>query len=800
MSHKRKRKRDTLEADGLYSDGSGVSSSHKKDKVDDVFRFNQHDESDITRMCIDEVQMYPKCSSEYHAGTDYPVELCDKPHVALTAHEQQSSNFEDLLFGLLSDNQSFRVPDTAVVVSSTRDSVHKADTSDTSSDGDTNASDAAGQTRITNHNFEEVSEARLNQMHSILSTGVMNNCNVQSAVSSEFHTANGCSADSKPVTLQSTKKQDKGKKPVKPSPDCAELCSESKRHERKSKKKHKSLLASLSPSQMLCDNRNQHSLLRKVHRTVTMHGAECGKLSSHTTVNVVNHCSELNFSSVENFSSSDPGYCGMPELCKKNKKQQKHKKTIGDYSEFESSQSVRHKKKQEHVSSVVNDMFSNTDSCNVALGKKHNTADRGRMVVKNGCTQIADHLGLSVQNIEPDSEGGCCSLWTSCNKQNAIEKQVKSFQDCDEFEGLQSSSGSGKKKKKKRHRVHDRVSPYEAELQTSSVDKFHTLSTTGVGSSVSKKCLELDIGSTKCLSAFKDDGCIASAESEKPQTNCDRYEKITCVGIENHCHKDCSNLESTPHKTKSKNVISECSSPSLTFFNSSRLTVSSPELCDTADMQKTVVTSTLSTESLLGRSSVCSVINSEDALIEGHSPQLPVHKVSDENEFEHLLFSVVVADESSAVSNSRHENDLNEDSAISSKKCGPEYALSASSSDVDCDEVDTCFVATQRTSVSTQPTSSQAISAGYKLGLCTTDSKFNKVGLMMCESPVKKSENDSTCSTERSPLLLDSTLLPRFCCDVQTPVHLQRVNVNDTDRSGSNLQISYPTVTPGKQV
>ena len=808
MSCKRKRKRALCKfvndssdaglsfpaADELYSDGSGINLPHKKCKMNENSTFYQNDNDISNRTYTDQVMMFgnrdsSECCSNEIQQADCTELACvsDEQHVALAVDEQQSSNFEELLFGLISENECSQVVsqkhNTTGVVESTREQVNKADICNSVNDSSSDSDSVISQVGDSNQYCVEGNNLHVGGTSCFSSTDVLNNFSNPSA------------AD----LSQSTKKKSQKPEKCTSTPDCGKLCNMSECHEKKSKQKRRHMLASMSLSETFPDNRNQCSLLRKLHRTMSMHK----KMSKEATADVlvVDRGLELNFSSIENMSSGESGYCDMSESSKKHKKQRKNKKVSEDCAQFDSSQSLHHRKKRhhEHMLSPVNNVFSSSH-WSLASHKEHSTIDRERTVVKNDSIQIAADLNHIDHGGEPDAEDGYCTSQASHCKQNALKKQVTLTEYCTESKDSQSLRY--KKKKKKKHHVHDEVSP-AAELHRMAVDKSSVPYAIDVSVPMSNDCLEQNIIHTEHVPSG-DNGYIDSAESEKQQNN--RKEHKTIIEVENqttinseHCTK-LNSSESTPYKTKSKKKAgSECMSSSV-CSNSSSVVACSPMLHGISDKQKTAVTkSSTQTDGVLFHDSLVHCVdNSEDVLLEKDLPNecstvlcenMSVNKKSEEDEFEQLLLNVLVGEKNSS-----------EEFTLSSKESECEHAkLFDSSSDDDFYDVDTCPITKWCTSANTQLTSSQTVSAGYKLGLCTTELKDNKkTGHMKCASQTQKSQEYHTCSSDGSPSLLNSTSLLRFHCDMQIPDHLEEVS--DIDSSAPKLVDPTVSVTPDKAV
>jgi len=682
-------------ADELYTDCSGSSSPPKKRKVNDSCRFQQKNDDILNRTYADDVQVSENHnSSECRTGSNIVktadcielAHLTDQPHVALRADEQQSANFEQLLLGLISGSECAPVVpqkcDTACVVESSGEQIHKADIcssiSDTSSDSsDTDTYNNVGQVGVNNQ-YSLEGNAHLGGTSCLSSTCASVNYSNKSAADSELHTVNARSEYNETDLSQSTKKQNKEKKPEKWTLDCAKLCSKSECQERKSKQKRRHMLASVPPSQTFSNNNSQFALLRKVRRMMNMHEVVCGKMSLQTTMGVVDHCSELSDGSIENMSSSEPGCRRVPESNKKHRRQE----LTEDYTEFERSQLIHHKKKRHHddTSSAVNSLCSNVDNLSLPSNKEHRTIEGEEVVFEINSVQAVDHLDSSVQNTgrELDRNDGCCTVSAFSNKPNAFTKKVTLTGDSVGFKNSQPLSH--KKKKKKRYREHNRVSTHTAELER--IDKFSSPCTLPL---YNNDCLELNVSHTECAPS-DDDGYVDL--SGKQQNNSEKSEKIT--EVENHCsvnNEGCVKSiesDSTPNRTKPKpKMLNDCSSP-LIYADSNSPAACLSVMSGSVDRQTAAV--------LFHDSSACSVKNSGDVLLEKDLPQkcgavlcenMSIHKKSEEDEFEQLLLNVLVADKSCLLSHSLHESSKTEDFAVSNKAPGHERSFSESTSDDD---------------------------------------------------------------------------------------------------------------------
>ena len=343
-------------ADELYSDYSAMNSPHKKRKVNDTSRFHQN--GDDCSYGTDDVQVFGNHnSSDFHTGSNI-TEQGDCARIALASDEQQSSNFEDLLFGLLSGNDCSLVIsqkcDTASV-EGTKERVHKAEIRRSVSDTSSDCSDA-DISQVASSQRSAEATARLDGTSCFLSKTVTSNCNNPSAAVSEFNIASDHSVSVKTDLLPSTSKHKK-KKSKKLTEDCATLYSESECHEKKPKQTKQHTFTCVSPSRT-SDN-SQYALLRKVHRTVNVHEAGCDKMSTQATTDTFNRL-ELNVSSIENVSSGKTSYRDKPKSSKKHKKERKNKEVTKDCTEFESSQSIQNRKKKHHKH--IDNMCSSSDS------------------------------------------------------------------------------------------------------------------------------------------------------------------------------------------------------------------------------------------------------------------------------------------------------------------------------------------------------------------------------------------------------------------------------------------------------
>ena len=862
----------------LYSGYSDIRSPHKQCKLTDRVRFCENDNEYSDRMCMDSVQVPENCSSEVTgnnvlcpADCVEMVQSNDQQHVTLTVAEQHSSDFEQLLYGVISENECSLVlsqkSDTADVAESVKKQAHKTDVCnsicDTSSDSsDVDMSHVAHQIGVN----RQCSLAGNNAHHGTrcyLSTGALNNYSNQTAADSKCHFVNTSSVNSKTDSLQSTKKQNNDRK----LETCASYCPSSTKSEcyvRKPMQEQHHTLSSMSI------DKPRYTLLRMVHGAMKTHADICEQTVAQTTENtsVVNRCLELNFSSIKNMSSS-----------KKNDK----KKTESRIVTTENSTSHRTKRHNEHLSPFVNKMCYSSDSLPASLHEMRGPTNTLGMLIANNSvrtTADVDHLDCNVQNTGNDQyyEDGCCSLPTCYS---TFEKQVAVTEDCTEYKDSYSRPHK-KRKKKKRHRVRDEMSTSAAEIQGTTVNKCSTPCVTDVGLSLSNDCSDrnishvpsdvggnIDMPKSEKLQKITEaenqsavqneeftksnkskftprknkpnktrineqsshpdtltDDCAKSKDlrkssatyamdfglppsidcskwnishtesvpsgedivlpnSEKLQNNYEKNEKI--VEIEKQCtvqNADCTESDSsefTTHNNKSKKKkVNKHLSPSVSPGSKS---VTAPLLlkCDTVDIpvHKTVVEEacTQTTGVLYHNSTTCSSNDSEDLSLQDNCYtalcENNLHKESEENDFEHLLLNVLATNKSSAEC---HEKNYSEKIDISSEKPGSEQSSSENTSDDDFSDVD---MAKQCMPVNSQLSLSQTASASKKLVSCTAPLKNRKMRPRKCESETNKTQDCSTCSSDRSPSLLDSALLQRFHCDMQIPDQSEEVNGSD---------------------
>jgi len=778
-----------LPADELYANCSGIRSPHKKCRVKERPRFHQSIDEDSNVTCSDEVQMFGNHNSSMcHTNSAEEMYVNDQQHVLSTAGEHQSANFEELLFALVLENECSQVFSqkcgTAGVTECTREQV-QADVCNSLNDAnsDMHNSHIPRDTDANSQFFVERNNSHLDRISGLLSRDALNSCNSPSAADSEFHTLNACSVSSKTDLLQSAKKQNKNVKPEEWATNYSKLWNRSECFEKKPKHKRCHTFTSLTQTETVSHKSDECGLLRIVHRMVNR------QVFTRTIV------------------ESDSVDVLKP--VKKRKQHGRSKKVTKDWTDFEGSHSTRNRKKRHHEhlsSSLLSNICSASDNRSVSLHEPGCEGNKNRVIDSYSVETAAavDHLDTSFQNTEVESDNNDCSLTvpTSCSKQNVLEKQATVTVDCTGPKELLPLPQ--KRKKKKRHREHDRMSTYTAELQRTTVDKSSAACPAGVSLPVSNSCLEQDVSHTDYVGSGEN-GYTDLSKLGKKQ----KHQKITEVEnwctIKNEVCKKSSNSVFTPCKNKSgKKTTSEYTSPSV-CSDSSNITIQSPKVRGTVNIPKTDYTDDSSqTAGVLFRDSLgYSVNNSEDLLLEEnlceeHDTNLcanaSVHMNSEEDGFEQLLLNVLVGSKSPVLSHSDNDKSRSEDHDVSTKEPGHKHVLSDSTSD---DDLDDMVVAKQHTSVNSLPASSQTDSDMYKFGLCTRKSNDKKMMPVNCDSEVKKSQHHSACSLDRSPSLLDSTLLQGVDCDMKSPVDLEK-EVNAIDRSTPIA--ADASVTPDKSV
>ena len=395
--------------------------------------------------------------------------------------------------------------------------------------------------------------------------------------------------------------------------------------------------------------------------------------------------------------------------------------------------------------------------------------------------------GKTVAEDHVDS-GSRADEWPiSCNEQNVFKKPGTLTEVCTKLTDLQILSQ--KKRKKKRHSVDDEMSTHTAQLQRTATYESLT--------SVSNDSSESNFSHTKGL---------GSGEVVEKSGWQQKNEKLTGFENEfnerNEVHTKNTSSESTPCKKKSKKKRkkkkkSEFASPSSINSESNNVTSPVSVLNGTADLQKIALTNTCAqnthTSGLSFHDGLThSVENGTDELLGNDLPDvcsadlsenISVHMKSSEGGFEQLLMNMLFDDKSAKTNHSDHDKNCGEELEASGEK----FTSSDSSSDDDLDNVN---VVKEHTSASLPPVSSWNDSASNKVDKL----KDNMMSPAKFEGEVKKSQDCSTCRLNRSPSLLDNTLLRWLDSDLQSPIGLD--NISDINCSSPLDQ----TVTPNKSV
>jgi len=793
----------------------GINSPPKKRRAKEKPRFYQSIDEDLNSgTCSDEVQMFGSCdSSMCHANSAEKTCFSDEQQITSTADDRQSSNFEDLLIGLMSENECFQVISqkcgTAGVTECSREQVQTDiyrclnETSSNSSYTDNSDSQCC----------VERNSVRLDRL---FSRCALNSCYKPNAANSEFCTVNVGSVASKTDLSQSKTKQNKNNRWP---PDYAKLWYKSECNEKKTKHNRHHTFASLAQTETFCDNSGHYTLLRKVHRMMNERGAVCGQMSKQ-------HIAES-----DSYDVLEPR--------KKHKQLGRSKKVT---KEFEDSHLTPHRKKRHHEhisSSLVNDicssgdnqslsshiesgsgcadherrvvgrmkekprfhqsidddsnrlcsheveLFENRDSsvchtnssgktCSSDQQQITSTADEQQssifedlllgMMSENECSQVlsqkcgpetaatVDHPESSFgdSDVEPDNDDLSFTLPLSCSQQNVFKKQVMLTEDCAESKDLPLLPPV--KKKKKRHLLDDRMPTHTADLERIAVDKSSPACSTGVSLPVSNKCSEQNVSHTDGVWPDQD-GYIDFAKPGKQQ----KCEKVT--EVENQCaikNEVCksSNSGLTPCKNKSdKKTMSEYTS--LTIFSDSYNVTAPLQVNNAANIQKTdyITGSSQSAEVLFGESLGYSIKNSKDLLLEDNIPE------QQSTDFcESMLVDMKSKEDGfEQLLLSVLDGDKSVVSCSYRDKSGREDLVSTKdtahvlSDSTSDDDFDDMAVTKQcvSTSVNTRPASSHTDSATYKLDLCPDKSKDKKMAPVICDGEVNKSEPHSTTNSDR---------------------------------------------------
>ena len=476
--------------------------------------------------------------------------------------------------------------------------------------------------------------------------------------------------------------------------------------------------------------------------------SQCYNVSKHSQ-----SCKRLNYADV-----SPPFVSCTPQSSKSDRKSLKESKcdpTADEQHDMEEVDLLVAEKVDSRDTSV-----DDSDAVNAAEGK----------------TVAEDHVDT----------GSRADEWPiSCNKQNVFKKPGTLTKVCTKLTDLQILFH--KKRKKKRHSVDDEVLTHTAQLQRTATNESLT--------SVSNDSSESNFSHTKCL--------VSGEVLEKSGWQ-QKNEKLTGFENEfnerNEVHTTNSSSESTPCKKKSKKKKkkkSEFASPSLVGSESNNVTSPVSVLNGAADLQKIALTNTCAQNTHTSGVSfhdalTHSVESGTDELLGNDLPDvcgadlsenISVHMKSSEGGFEQLLMNVMLDNKSVMATHSDNDNNCGEEL----EAFGEKFTSSDSSSDDDLDNVN---VVKEHTPASSLPVSSWNDSASNKVGKL----KDNMMSPVKFEGDVKKSQDCSTCSLNRSPSLLDNTLLRWLDCDLQSPIGLD--NVSDINCSSALDQ----TATPNKSV
>ena len=394
-------------ASELYANCSDTRLPHKKRRKEERPGLHLGNAEDV-------IQMFRNDDSSTRDPDCREVPHFSKPRqVTLTADDQPSSYFEELLFGLISENECSQVccqnRCTADVDKCTReeDGVH----GDTSSDSSyTETSHVSDQTGINSQCSERFGE-----------TGcVLNSRSKPSATESAVeYVTTACSVDSKTDHLNLPKKQNKDVRYQKLPPDYAKLCEKSDCREPKLKKH-------IVPGEKCPSSINQFAISTNKRETAGKTGAVYGKTSTQTTAEEVRHCLQLK-SDVETVLCAESSTCDVPKSSRKHKKHGKRKKNTENNSHSAFQEQKRH---LEHRSSLLRSVCSNSDRQTVPPNSEHCSVNNERMIVENHsieATVAVDQLGSSFSNVEVRSyDEGRSSELTPCKKKSKKKKKKKS--------------------------------------------------------------------------------------------------------------------------------------------------------------------------------------------------------------------------------------------------------------------------------------------------------------------------------------------------------------------------------------
>ena len=350
-------------ADELHFYSAGATSPRKKHKANDSLKFHQNDDDASDGTYADEEHMLGNGNlSECHTDS-HTVQQTDCAQLTFTSNQphdsEQSSNFEDLLLGLIAENECSRTASNAVDVESNNKCAHTTEVY-TSSDSDISDNDSphdANQSDINKQCSVDGNNADLEGPSSFFHAGVLKDCSSLSDAPNELQIVNAQSVDNKTEVLKSKKKHSKDKKPEKWTPDC----SKSEYHKRTQK-------------EMFPDNRNYYALLRKLHRPMNMHGDVCAKMSKQRTAETGsekqrNNCEKHPVTKAGNQYNMSSRHC-----------------TESVSTESTSPKTKSNKMTREHTSLSVCSSISNAASSSLVM---HDCVDTQNTVVTESSAQTA---------------------------------------------------------------------------------------------------------------------------------------------------------------------------------------------------------------------------------------------------------------------------------------------------------------------------------------------------------------------------------------------------------------------------
>ena len=671
-----------LSANELITDYSNMRSPLKKHRVNERPRLHQSIDENPHRTCSDEVQVLGShISSIYHTDPAEETYFSGQQQVTSTADKQQLSNFEELLFDLISENDCSQLysqnSGTAGVTECAGEQLH-SDICHSLNDSGSDSSHAYNSNISTEIDTYGHYSVKRNNAHPSSTNGSLSNSCNPNAANSEFHTgsANIRSVNIKTVLSQSAEKQNKNTKPQKWPTDYAKLWNKSECYKKKPEQKRCSTVGSLTQTEAFSFNSDHCGLLRTVNRR----GAVCRKISTHISTQTTEEANSI----------------GVLQLSNKHGLlRRRSKKVTEDWTVIGSSHSVPDGKNRHRVrasSTLVNDICSNSNSNSESLfSLNEGNCER---VVDNYSIETAaaiDHADSSFQNteVEQDIEDYSSALSAFCSKENELEKQATFTEDVTQSKHFLTLSH--KKKKKSRHRERDGMPSYTAESQRMGVDNSSATCAAGVSLPVSSSCLEQNVSHTDGEGSVQD-GYIDILESGMQQ----KQEKIAAAEnqctVENEvCRKSC-NSGMSPCKNKSyKKTTSEFTSPSV-CSDSKNWTLHSPVVKSIVNIQKTDYRNDSSqTAGILFRDSLaCSVEDTDGLLLQENLPKEQSTDMCEniqEDQFEQLLLNSLVGEKSPVESRSDYDKSCHGDFAVNTDTKEPESELSDSTSDDDFDDM-----------------------------------------------------------------------------------------------------------------